>query len=239
MTPTPPADDLYSLPLDEFTQARDELAGSLKSKGDQEAAAAVKALRKPSLPAWAVNQLARHEMESLHRLLELRDALADAHEAKEMRSLSAERRSVMSHLVERAEEILEESGHSAAASTIDAVSKTLQAGGSDEERDRMSRGVLDRPLEPSGFEGIGGFEAFTAGAEEEPVPARPSAAARRKAEKLAADAESAEREAGELNTEAERATRVAEQTRERAEKAATRAERLRAKADAALDELGS
>ena len=238
MTPTQPADELYSLPLDEFTDARDELVRRLRDAGDKEAAAATKSLRKPSLPAWAVNQLARRERDELTRLLAIRDELADAGDAQEMRRLSNERRRVMGHLVERAGQILEEAGHASSAGTLDAVSKTLQGGATDEERDRLARGVLDRPLEPSGFEGLGGFEAFAAAAEVESAP-RPSAAARHKAEKLAAEAEEAEREAVELRAEVERAARAAEDAQRRAERAARRAEKLRKKADDALDDLGA
>ncbi len=232
VTSTQPVDELYALPLDEFTPARDELVKRLRAGGDKDAADAVKALRKPTLPAWAVNQLARKEAEPLRRLLELRDELSDAGDAKEVRRLSEERRKVMAHLVDRAGEILEEAGHSATAATIEAVSKTLQAGGGDEDRERLVRGILDRPLEPSGFEALSGFEAF-ATAEEEPDPG-PSPAARRKAEKLAKEAEAAEREANELAHKADEAERLAADLRDRADKASRRAETLRSKADAAL-----
>ncbi|MDQ4143860.1 MAG: hypothetical protein M3198_09000 [Actinomycetota bacterium] len=238
MTPTPPADDLYSLPLDEFTAARDELAKRLRDEGDKEASRAVKALRKPNLPAWAINQLARREGEALGRLLALRDELAEAGDAKELRRLSSERRKTMSLLVERATEILTEAGHSSSASTTEAISQSLQAGDDEEERDRLIRGVLDRPLEPSGFEALGGFEAFASAAEGEPEPAGPSPAERHKAEDLAREAEAAEREAGELATRADEAEDLAASARDSAEKAARRAEKLRRKADEALEALG-
>jgi hypothetical protein len=48
----PSVDRLYELPLDEFVAARDALAKERKDP-------AVKKLRKPTVPAWAVNQLAR------------------------------------------------------------------------------------------------------------------------------------------------------------------------------------
>ena len=49
------ADELYALPLEEFTPARDARAKELK--GDKELAAAVKKLKKPSVAAWVVNLL--------------------------------------------------------------------------------------------------------------------------------------------------------------------------------------
>jgi hypothetical protein len=54
-------DDLYALPLEEFTAARNELARSLKAAGDADEAARVKKLKKPPVSAWAVNQLARDD----------------------------------------------------------------------------------------------------------------------------------------------------------------------------------
>jgi len=50
-------DRLYELPLDEFTAARNALASRVKAAGDGGGAARVKAMAKPSVSAWAVNQL--------------------------------------------------------------------------------------------------------------------------------------------------------------------------------------
>ena len=52
-------DELYGLPLDEFVPARNALARELKGAGEPAEAAEVAALRKPSVAAWAVNQLVR------------------------------------------------------------------------------------------------------------------------------------------------------------------------------------
>src|SRR4029453_8023393 len=47
-------DELFDLAPEEFVAARDELARRLKRGGEAEAAASVKALRRPPLPPWAV-----------------------------------------------------------------------------------------------------------------------------------------------------------------------------------------
>ncbi|MEA2589487.1 MAG: hypothetical protein QOH66_2414, partial [Actinomycetota bacterium] len=52
-------DRLYAAPPDRFTAERDALAKSLKTS-DKAAAAAVKALRRPPVTAWALNQVARN-----------------------------------------------------------------------------------------------------------------------------------------------------------------------------------
>ena len=50
-------DALFRLPLTEFTSARNGLAAQLKKKGRTQDASDVKALGKPSVSAWAVNQM--------------------------------------------------------------------------------------------------------------------------------------------------------------------------------------
>src|SRR2546430_2524275 len=63
------ADELYGLPLAEFTRARDERTRALRKGGKRQAAEAVKALRRPTTGAWALNQLARRRRDELERLL--------------------------------------------------------------------------------------------------------------------------------------------------------------------------
>src|SRR5262245_40977560 len=53
----PAIDDLYRAPLAEFTDRRSALAAERKAGGDKAGAARVKALVKPSVAAWAANQV--------------------------------------------------------------------------------------------------------------------------------------------------------------------------------------
>src|SRR5215510_13167049 len=50
-------DALFKVPLTEFTVARNALAARLKKAGNRDEAERVKALSRPTLSAWAVNQL--------------------------------------------------------------------------------------------------------------------------------------------------------------------------------------
>jgi hypothetical protein len=59
---------VYQGPLEEFVQRRDTLVKDLRSAGDREAAAAVKALRKPSRAAWALNMVAVQGETTMRRL---------------------------------------------------------------------------------------------------------------------------------------------------------------------------
>jgi len=80
-------DELFALPLDEFTAARNALAKRLKQDGDAEAAEQVRALPKPSVAVWTVNQLARREPDAIRSLLNVAARLRSAQE----RSLHGER----------------------------------------------------------------------------------------------------------------------------------------------------
>ena len=62
-------DRLFELPLEEFTAARNDLAGRLKSEGDAAAAEEVKRLTKPSVAAWTINQLSRQRTDAVGALL--------------------------------------------------------------------------------------------------------------------------------------------------------------------------
>src|SRR4029077_13357011 len=90
-------DRLYSLPLEAFMPARIELAKGLRASGDREGAARVRMREKPTVAAWAVNQLARRRPKELRALFAAVDRV----------SLAAER-AALAALVEAAQEILEQ-----------------------------------------------------------------------------------------------------------------------------------
>ena len=78
----PDVDALYKLPLTEFTASRNALAGRLKKSGRAEEAERVKALNKPSAPAWAVNQLFWRHRDRFDRLIAAGDRLRQAQASK-------------------------------------------------------------------------------------------------------------------------------------------------------------
>ncbi|MGH3666099.1 MAG: hypothetical protein ACRDU8_08450 [Egibacteraceae bacterium] len=73
-----PADALFDLPPGAFTAARDELVRRLRAEGDRQAAEQVRVLRRPTVAAWAVNQVARRAPERLRELLEAGDVVRRA-----------------------------------------------------------------------------------------------------------------------------------------------------------------
>jgi hypothetical protein len=63
-------DKLYQAPLAEFTAARNALVARIKAAHGADAAAHVKALAKPSIAAWTLNQLYwRHQPEFMALLM--------------------------------------------------------------------------------------------------------------------------------------------------------------------------
>src|SRR5437763_4336427 len=69
--------ELYGLPPDRFIAERDALVRALRSDGQREEAAAVARLRKPSVAAWAVNQLARTQARAMTHLFAAGDELRE------------------------------------------------------------------------------------------------------------------------------------------------------------------
>src|SRR5437867_10634597 len=72
-------DSLFKLPLTEFTAARNAMAARLKKEGAGEAAYRVKALGKPSVAAWAVNQIYWEHPGAFDELMAAGERLAQAH----------------------------------------------------------------------------------------------------------------------------------------------------------------
>jgi hypothetical protein len=231
------SDRLYGLPLEEFTAARNALA---KESGD----AAVKQLKKPTVPAWAVNQLARRREVDLRRLLRAgekleaaqKDALRGGSQAA-FESARSDERDAVRLLRAAAAEVLREGGHPASDQSLERIAQTLHAGAATEEgRALLRAGRLTDDIEPQGF------DAFAAMAGQIAPPTRPAktteraptAAEKRRAEnaeKAREEAAVARAEADEANTRLAAAEKEVAKLRREAERANEKAERVEAKAE--------
>jgi hypothetical protein len=133
-------DQLYRRPLGEFIAARNELQASLRIE-DPAAARRIKSLAKPSVSAWAVNQL-YWEAPLLYRALIGAGAALHAMtggDADGLRAAMATRRRALDEAVRFAEGVLERGGHATGMTTRRRVSLTLEAlaahgGGADAPR---------------------------------------------------------------------------------------------------------
>ena len=239
-------DDLFALPLDEFTAARNELAKQLKQDGDAEAAEQVRSLPKPSVAAWAVNQLARRDPEAVRSLLNVAARLRSAQErslkgeraADELRAAQAEERDIIRGLTRSAERVLHEADRPASGTTLERVSSLLRAAAVDEPgRTTLREGRLTGDLEVSGFEAFAGLELPSPRARTAPKAGDDLAERRRQKRELEQRRKQLERRVRELESKAEAAERDAERARKAADAADAAAEQARNDAEAAAAEL--
>jgi len=223
-------DRLYGLPLEEFTKARNDLAARLKKAGETEAAAEVKALAKPSVPAWAVNRLARTRKRDVRALLDAAERSRSG-KAKSLREALGEQRDALNRLTDEARELLEAERGSAPDAMVQRIASTLRAAASDPAAaELLERGRVNEDLEPAGFEALAGL----VGAKAPPASKRDESDARRKRLEAAQKAVRGRKaEAAELHDRAEESERQAAKTR----KAADRADRALEDAEAELRSL--
>ena len=153
----PEVDQLYALPPEEFTSARNELAKSLRDGGHKEDADAVRALKKPSVGAWLLNQLARTRAKEVARLVDAGEKLrkVQATGKGDLRAATQEERAAVAQLLEEARSMLEDSGRAPTEAALQPVRTTLAAAAADSDSAAQLRaGRLERELEPPAFGGL-------------------------------------------------------------------------------------
>lgn len=179
------ADELYALPLAQFTPARDARAKELKGT---ELGRRVKALRKPSTAAWVVDLLVRRESAQVDQVLGVGAALREAQQAMsagELRALTKQRRQVTAAVTTQARRLAAEEGVRVTEAVAEQVEATLTAAMVDAECGRAVRsGLLVAPLSTTGVEPMDPVDlaaslavpealGFEATAREAPVPGPP------------------------------------------------------------------
>jgi hypothetical protein len=154
-------DALFKLPLAEFTGARNDLAARLKRAGRANDSNFVKALAKPSISAWAVNQLHWNHREAFERLLSTSQRFRQSqtsHPAARMADLRGSldaRGEVLSHLSDLATVLLREAGHNPTPDTIHRITTTLEAlSAHATPSDGPTPGRLTQDVDPPGFESL-------------------------------------------------------------------------------------
>lgn len=182
-------EDLYAEPLADFTNRRNALAKELRDAGDREAADDVKALRKPSLPAWAINQGVRADHKAAAKLLDAGDALRGAHEqalggdADDLRVAMAKEADAVEAMTMAAVRAGEP--EKLAGGMLDRVRDTLRAVAGDEElRSEFEAGCVTRDRKPVGLGGmaLGATPRGSSSKRKRKRPSGPTAAQRRKAD---------------------------------------------------------
>jgi hypothetical protein len=230
-------DRLYALKPEEFTAARNDLAGRLRKAGQAETAEQVRALRKPNVPVWAVNQLVRRHPDEVAQLLSAgeqlrlaqREAFSGERGGETVREATAAERAAVRTLTRHAQSLLQAEGRSASHAALERIASTLRGAAVEPEA---------APLLAAGrLAGEVGSTGFGTAAELAPPPAKTrttNAAARRREQelkKLRARVERLERRADDEEEQAELAAQAAQKARERAEAAKEAAAAARAELD--------
>lgn len=167
-------DDLYKLPPDEFVPARTALAKSLT----RDEAKAVKALTKPTIVPWAVNQVYWHARDVYTRMLKAGEKLRDAQltalkgRASDVRGATTAHRQAVSEAAKAASRLAADAG---AKPDPEQLARMFEAA-SLQKTPPEPHGRFTKPIQPQGFEALAGLAIKAA-----PLP--PRAAAEKEKEK--------------------------------------------------------
>jgi hypothetical protein len=238
------ADELYALSPADFTEARDERVKRLRADDQREAAKEVKSLRKPTLAAWALNQLVRRRKKDVEQLLAAGRALRDAQEnlvasgdRAGFQRAAAKERELVAKLARDAAALAGEAGVGSTQGLEEKLVATLHAAALDEETAaELAAGRVVRERQAvAGFGAGGGLDVAAPPPKRAPKREEKADAKQRK-EQAAADAEErerlsaarlAERRAGrDLDSAAKAAERAAARLGKAEERAAEAARKL-------------
>jgi hypothetical protein len=147
------ADDLYALPIADFTPARDALVK--EHKADKGLAASIKGLRKASVAAWVVNLLVRRDPDQVDQVLAVGAALRDAQDnldATQLREFTKQRRQLTASVTTAARRMAREEGVKTTQAVADQVEATLTAAMLEPDAAKAVRsGMLVTSLEATGL----------------------------------------------------------------------------------------
>ncbi len=141
-------DELYKLPLEEFTKARNALAKSVS--GDKKSL--ISSLVKPTLPVWAINQLYWKDRPTYKALVDASERLRTAHRAVlggkkvDLRKPDEVHRAALERAASKAVSHLERAAGRVSDQARDTIRRTLATLPTDEQEGRLTR-----EPEPAGF----------------------------------------------------------------------------------------
>lgn len=167
-------DELYRLPLEEFTPARNALA-----KGAGAEASRIRSLTKPPIAAWAVNQLYWQHGDVWNNLIAAADNARKAHRAVlagrggDVRAAGKVHEEAVENALKTTLALLASARHPATDATRHAIGTTLRALPAEEPPGRLTSA-----LQPAGFAMLSGFQVAAGPARaSKPAPEPPAAKA--------------------------------------------------------------
>jgi hypothetical protein len=230
---------LYGVEPAAFTAARDALAKRLRTAGDKEEAAKVKALRRPPLTVWALNRVARDAPDVIAGVLDAGAALRQATQAAlagdagQLRDAQARERRAINAANDAASAMLAASGHAPTDASRQTMERTLRAAIVDEDvAARLRSGTVQSDEAAFGFGTLD--TSVPAATDHAATPTGQSDIERRAAEAERERVERSRRAA--LEDTADRLSRTAERLERKAAEAERQAAEARRQADAAARE---
>jgi hypothetical protein len=214
-------DHLYGTELDAFTTERTRLARELRDAGDREAAERVAKLKKPTVAAWALNQLARKRrrdvdllLDTGHRLRQAQEGVVGGADRASFEQAQKTERDALRRLTQQASQLL----GGASSQVLSQISQTLRAAAiSEEGRELLARGRFTMPLETEGFDVFGALPAARPARPKKQAPTTKAneelKKARERLRELEQRAKTAERDAERLKSEWKKSERAAESAR--------------------------
>jgi DNA repair exonuclease SbcCD ATPase subunit len=221
-------DELYQLPLEQFTEKRNALSKELSGSARTQ----VRRLIKPALAVWAINQLYWQERPTYSALVDASEKVRTAHRTllsglsghkTDVRTPEQLHRAATERAVAKTINILERNGLRVSSSVLDTIRRSLAALPTDEPRGRLTR-----PPEPAGFTLLTGVKPRILAA----VRASPTVSAEKKRKEQEERQEERQREERRQEERAEKAKQFAraqaarqlERAKQEAEQSASRLE---------------
>jgi hypothetical protein len=214
-------EQLYAVDPEDFVTQRNALARSLRDEGKDREASEIAALRKPPLPAFLANRLARQRPRETGALIAAAEQLSAAHGkggADELRKAQARHGEALRALVQDVDDV---AGRAVSEAVEQRLTATLRAASVDPDAAaQLRRGILADEVEPAGFEVLAGMPVSRGAAkatrqrDQSAASGRGEAAHKARVERLEAELGDA-RDAFES---AVRAFKAAERERDRAER---------------------
>ncbi len=102
--------DLFDVDPNDFVATRDALVKELRACGDKEGAATVKKLRRPTVPVWALNRVARSHPDLVAAVLDATEHAQHGGDRDAFRDALAQRRAAINDVARAARDVVAASG---------------------------------------------------------------------------------------------------------------------------------
>lgn len=154
------AEILFETAPEEFTAERNRIAAQLRRQGDEAGAGTVKSLKRPSVPAYGLNLVARRDPELIGELLDAGERVRTAASRPDMDRAKADRQRAIAGICSAAVSLMTGQGRTVTSPMRERMTESLLAVATDDEtRERLRTGTLLKEAVAGGLGGpVGTFK---------------------------------------------------------------------------------